>query len=199
VAPVPSTSALTGSDPALVEDLHALSDSSQWHAWTDTEDLIRKSSVVLDNLALGAVVLKPLPIAKLKQPFKVLRRDNKTYLDPASYARYDAYVEVIRELDVDKLVVLYRQYLPLLEQSYAELEGADEDVDKRVAASLDFLLSTPVLEDQVLLRQKGGIYQFSDPALEALPAVQKQLIRMGPENTIVLLVKVAQLKQALAK
>jgi hypothetical protein len=29
---------------------------------------------------------------------------------------------------------------------------------------------------------EGGIYTFADPKLEALPAVEKHLLRMGPRN-----------------
>lgn len=197
VPAVPSVSPLTDSDDEVTADLHALSESEEWHKWTETEDVIRKFSVVLDNLAAGAVALKPFPIPTPKPSFQVQYRDNRIYLDPKNYARFTPYVDVIRKIDADQLTDLYRKYLPLLEQAYAELDDVEGDVDKRVVASLDILLSTPEVKGDVQLLQKGGNFLFRDPALEALPAVQKQLIRMGPENARVIREKAAQLKQAL--
>ena len=44
------------------------------------------------------------------------------------------------------------------------------------------VLATPELLDPVELVQPKARYQFADPALEALPPLQKQLLRMGPEH-----------------
>jgi hypothetical protein len=38
------------------------------------------------------------------------------------------------------------------------------------------------------------MYQFADPALEGLPAGQKILIRMGPENASIIKAKLAELR-----
>jgi hypothetical protein len=40
-------------------------------------------------------------------------------------------------------------------------------------------------------------YQFADPRLEALPGAQKQLVRMGPENTRLIKNKLRSLLDAL--
>ena len=44
---------------------------------------------------------------------------------------------------------------------------------------------------------RGGIYAFADPRLEALPALEKQLLRMGPRNERIFQEKAKGLEQAL--
>ena len=35
---------------------------------------------------------------------------------------------------------------------------------------------------EVALLQSNVLYEYADPSLESLPPLQKQLLRMGPEN-----------------
>jgi hypothetical protein len=44
------------------------------------------------------------------------------------------------------------------------------------------VLATPELDTAVELVQPKVMYKFADPTLEALPPLQKQLIRMGPDH-----------------
>jgi hypothetical protein len=45
------------------------------------------------------------------------------------------------------------------------------------------LLDTPVPSDPIaVVPGKGATYAYKDPALEALAPIQKQLLRMGPDN-----------------
>jgi hypothetical protein len=48
---------------------------------------------------------------------------------------------------------------------------------------LDVILATPEIDDPIPLQHKSVMYTYADPELEKLPSVQKQLLRMGPENT----------------
>jgi hypothetical protein len=55
-----------------------------------------------------------------------------------------------------------------------------ETIIKKAAGEI---IATPVVEGQISLIRPSVLYKFADPKLEALNAVQKQMIRMGPENT----------------
>ena len=52
----------------------------------------------------------------------------------------------------------------------------------------------PISSDRPWVR-----YEFADPALEALPAGSKMLLRMGPENARRLKAKLAELRSAIAR
>ena len=47
------------------------------------------------------------------------------------------------------------------------------------------LLDTPTIETPIRLRRKGVVYRYDDPRLEELTGAQKQLLRMGPRNGLI--------------
>ena len=49
--------------------------------------------------------------------------------------------------------------------------------------AIDQALATPVIEGPIELLQPEANYIYADESLESLNMVQKQLLRMGPENT----------------
>ncbi|RLA16827.1 MAG: DUF3014 domain-containing protein, partial [Gammaproteobacteria bacterium] len=53
------------------------------------------------------------------------------------------------------------------------------------------------IETPVALKHESVLYQYADPAIEALPSAQKQMLRMGPENTAALKRWLRKLRQAL--
>ena len=44
------------------------------------------------------------------------------------------------------------------------------------------VLATPVLDEPQALKLDVTTYEYVDRELEALPSLQKQLLRMGPDN-----------------
>ena len=44
------------------------------------------------------------------------------------------------------------------------------------------LLRTPILDENVRLQTTKVSYAYADPAIEDLPKVQRQFLRMGPRN-----------------
>ncbi len=59
---------------------------------------------------------------------------------------------------------------------------------------IDLLLATPRSPGTIALVRPNVMYTFADPALEALPAGQKLLIRMGPENAAAIEAKLTELR-----
>ena len=57
-----------------------------------------------------------------------------------------------------------------------------EDFDNAVIRVLDRILATPEIEDPIALTRRSVMYQYADPQLEQLTPLQKQLLRMGPDN-----------------
>jgi hypothetical protein len=44
------------------------------------------------------------------------------------------------------------------------------------------VLATPEIEEPIALTRKSVMYKYADPQLEQLTPMQKQLLRMGPDN-----------------
>jgi hypothetical protein len=43
-------------------------------------------------------------------------------------------------------------------------------------------MTTPAVPEDAELTRDEAVWAYADPELEALPDLQKQLLRMGPEN-----------------
>jgi hypothetical protein len=51
-------------------------------------------------------------------------------------------------------------------------------------AAIDQVLATPVVHGEIELKQPKVFYRFADSELESLSPLQKQIMRMGPSNTL---------------
>jgi len=80
----------------------------------------------------------------------------------------------------------------LLVAALKELGQLNPDPIATVRAGIDVALATPDLQGDVQLVQPKVYYQYADPRLEQLKPLQKQLLRMGPQN-------VARIKSYLAQ
>ena len=137
---------------------------------------------VIDGLARGVLVKKTLPLEPPEDDFKVTVEQDVPWLDEANYARYNHYVDALTSIPPDALASSFDILRPLLEQAYGELGGNAETLDNRIIAAIDRMLLTPDHNGPFALERESVHYQFADPTLEALPGVQKQLLRIGPDN-----------------
>jgi hypothetical protein len=64
----------------------------------------------------------------------------------------------------------------------------------RLVEVIDAMLATPETTGPIQLERPNVMYTFADPALEARPAGQKLLIRMGPQNAQAVKAKLTELR-----
>ena len=188
---------LNDSDQEVIGALSNLSSDTTLGSWFNTSEIIRKTVVLADNFAQGKLAKKYLFIPGPAEKFSTYKRGSLEYIDPASYARYDRYVDIIVSINVDSAVRLYQKYHPLLDQAFAELGYPDRSFHQALMGTLDRLLKAPVTESALQVTRSSVMYKYVDPELEALPAVHKQLLRIGPANTRRLQHKLSQFKSAL--
>lgn len=189
---------LNDSDIEIQQAASKLSQSLKWADWITTEEAIRKFVVVIDNMAQGKIAKKYLPIPKPEHKFTHSEAGIKVFLDPAGFKRYTSYISLFESIDNDMAVELYQRYSPLMEQAFSELGYPDRNFHDTLMQAFDVLLNAPVMEEQIELVRPNVLYKFAYPSLESAPAVHKQLIRMGPENTRRLQQKAQQFKTALS-
>lgn len=189
---------LSESDSFLREILGRLSSHPFLASFLEADDLVRKIVVSVANVAEGASPAKQLLHLRPEERFKTLETTERVVVDPESYRRYDAPAELFASLDAGVVAGLYRTLEPLLEEAHGELglterSGFRDTLSRAVAV----LLAVPVVEGPIRLRAINVNYAFEDEALEKLSPAQKQLVRMGPENTRRVQKKLIELKVAL--
>lgn len=143
---------------------------------------VERAVAMLDNLRQGEVPYKLLPVARPKHAFGILDDGLAVTVNPSSFARYDGLAQTIGGINVEAIVSFYRQYQATLNAAWATLGYTDIALEDAVLSSLDIILLAPEISPSARLKKKEANWIYEDENLEALPSLQKQVIRMGPEN-----------------
>lgn len=178
--------------------LGTLSSSLELARWLATDDLIRQMANGIDRIANGASPASELAVLKPPGAFAASQRRGEITLDPASYRRYDLLAALVSSLDARAVAEAYRTIRPRLDEAYRHLGRTEAGIDTAVATALDRLLETPEPRDPIrLVHGPGASFAFADPSLERLTPIQKQLIRMGPDNLSRVHTRLREIKQAI--
>jgi hypothetical protein len=200
--PAPATAARTATDailtpaPAPIELpplgqmdiflralLASLSASPELARWLATDDLIQQMAHAIDLVSRGQSPSPELSVLRPEGLFQTSGSSRATTIDPATYRRFDGLARAVASLDPASVAAAYRTIRPRLEEAYRGLGRTTLTVDQAVAAALQVLIDTPQVADPVrLVPGPGATLAFADPELQRLPAAQKQILRMGPEN-----------------
>jgi hypothetical protein len=155
------------------------------------------SAALLDGTSWGAMLRKILPANPPEQAFGVDIEGDQLFMSASSYVRYDVYADSIEALDTDAVVQGFHRLRPLYETAYEALGLDPADFDNAVVRTLDRVLSAPEIEGPIALERNSVLYQFADPKLENLPELQKQMLRMGPQNVRRIKLKAQALRDGL--
>lgn len=177
VKPLPS---LNESDEVVVKRMDEVL-SDQVMSLMITDDVIRRGVVFVDNLAKGKVASKHAPVERPEDTFKVIEGDILT-IDPNSYERYTPYVKLFTSMSAAQIVRMYDEYKPLINDAYAEIGYEGDAFNQTLEEAIELLLDTPEPKGDMPLIRDSVTYQYAYAEWEQLPAAQKQLLRMGPEN-----------------
>jgi hypothetical protein len=178
----PTLPPLEQSDPLVREQLLAIGLGPELAPLQNSDNLVQTEAALIDGFSRGLVLRKILPVNPPKEIFSVEMQGEQLYMNPASYQRYDGYAQALATVDADAVVSSFHLLRPLYEQAYGQLGLPAEDFDNAVIRVLDRVLATPEIEEPIPLERKSVMYLYADPALEALSPMQKQLLRMGPDN-----------------
>lgn len=177
---------LNDSDEALKAVMNVLNPSLL--QWFNQEELLRKVVMAVDRVASGEIPTTHMPLQFSKAMFKVnavaSTADNEVstfYVMPENHARFKPLVSALHTIDPAVLAAYYQDWLPLLEQAYAEL-GTDMSFDQRFHQALDQMLDAQPLAADTVLTQPHVFYEYEDKTLESANAVHKFLWRIGSEN-----------------
>ncbi len=166
----------------LLRQLAATGADSSLNKLMSNEHPLDVSAALIDGLGRGLILRNIFTVSSPGQAFSVVREGGVIYMEPVSYERYNKLADTISSLDSDSLVDTFHTLRPLYEGVYKKLGLDPSDFDNAIIRILDLVLATPEIAEPIALKPKSVMYIYADPALESLPSVQKQLLRMGPDN-----------------
>lgn len=205
VEPPASSSAEAGT---LEQAAAAVLGSAQAQRFLRTDELARRIVATVDGLAREQAPARLWPVQPTAGRFAPEVRGDRSRLSTANAQRYAPFVAMVSAADSARLVAVYRQFYPQLQQAYEALGYPGRYFNDRVVAVIDHLLQTPEPAGDVALvltEVKGPMqpqspwlrYEFADPSLEQRSAGQKLLLRMGTAHAQALKAKLRELRRLL--
>jgi hypothetical protein len=191
LGPVP---ALADSDAALRAALTQLAGADAVSSYLRPDAIIRNLVVTIDNLPRQKIAVEKRPLNVTAGTFLANGDELHATLDRRNFDRYKQLVTVINHLDMAKIAQLYTHFYPLFQEAYQNLGYPNGYFNDRLVGVIDVLLATPQPSGPIELVQPNVMYTFADPALEARPAGQKLLMRMGPDNAAAIKAKLTELR-----
>lgn len=198
VAPEPEPlPALMDSDALVKERFSELSSDVDYQLIWQADQLLQRWVTVIDGAANQKLIRGVVAVPPPSEKFPVYRDGGRYFLDPAGFERYDQRVTLLTSLPVGSLTGSFHTLRPLLEEAYGQMGQDPEAFDNTLIQLLNRVIDAPVYVAPLELNATSVNYTFADPELEALPDLEKLLIRMGPENTAKLQAYAKALKKSL--
>jgi len=172
-----SLPALNQSDPWLRDELQDVA-----LPWLAETELVRTAATILENASRGEVPRKFLQFLAPEGRFQVRRSGSRFLTDAQSYKRYTPFVDTLERLEPSRAADMFRTMEPLLSEAVGELGETGVSPRELAFDALDIALETPRVDENAVLRRPKVVYTYADETLEGLKPLQKQLLRMGPEN-----------------
>ncbi len=188
---------LEDSDAVFKDAMNKLFGVGPVEAFLIPELLIRRVVITVDNLSRDRIPALFRPVKRILGTFAVRVDGGRTVLGPDNAARYAPLIGLVKATDAGALVKVYLRYYPLFQKAYRDLGTPDREFNDRLVAAIDNLLATPEPEDGIELVRPKVFYEFADPALEARPAGQKALLRIGAANRAAVKAKLREIRALL--
>ncbi|MDA8662694.1 DUF3014 domain-containing protein [Luminiphilus sp.] len=196
IPPAPVVSEETG-DQYARESIDAVNGGKALAQFVAGDYVVERAVAIIDALRRGEVPYKLLPVGKPSTTFPISDNGLRVTLDTAGFSRYDGFGQWVGGLDTPALISLLNDYELIATQALTRMGVTDFDIRSAVLAATTQILSTPqVAVDAELMRREAN-WVYMDPELEALSSLQKQVLRMGPENAGIVQQKARDIRGAL--
>jgi hypothetical protein len=156
-------------------------------------NIIERSASVVYLMAQGDVPYKLLPVSRPKAAFPISDDGTQVVTDPVGFERYDALTQWLQSLDLKSLLSSLEWFIPLFREAWSYYGEDPAAFDMAVVMTLDLVIATPEVDlSEARLIRKEAVWIFEDPAIEGLAPIQKQVLRMGPENAEIVKAKATE-------
>ncbi|MGI9250337.1 MAG: DUF3014 domain-containing protein [Pseudohongiellaceae bacterium] len=175
---------LNDSDSFVLEKLRAFSNGLAIIEFLASEQLIRRFVVFTHNVSEGELPQTDLPYRRVSDEMPVRTVDENLFeMDDSAHRRFNRMVDAFVALDTNQAVALYRLLSPLFQNAYAEIGFRRVDFDDTLQQAINQVLNASPPDGPFQLVKPSVMYLYADSTTEDLQAIDKQLIRLGPENT----------------
>lgn len=181
-AVAPTLPPLEQMDPVARELFAALSTHPELLKWLATDDLIGSLATAIDRLAQGQSPARDLAVLRPAQGFAVTRHEGVARVAAASQARYGPLVTAVGAIDPPALAAAFVTIEPRLTEAYTRQGHPNGGFAEALQRAIAVVAATPDIPADAALVPGVGGYAYADPAFEQLPAAQKHIARMGPEQ-----------------
>jgi len=185
---------LNDSDQAIIEALRNAAAGAPLVQYLVPESVIRHVVVTVDNLPRQKIAVDKRPVTPTMGAFIADGDELHATLDKRNFKRYEPLMDVLRKADMQRFAGVYVRFYPLLQKAYQDLGYPTGYFNDRLVQVIDMLLATPQVAGPIELVRPNVMYVFADPKLEALPAGQKLLLRMGPDDAAAVKAKLMELR-----
>ena len=196
IPPAPVVSEETG-DQYARESIDAVNGGKALAQFVAGDYVVERAVAIIDALRRGEVPYKLLPVGKPSTTFPISDNGLRVTLDTAGFSRYDGFAQWVGRLNTPALVSLLNDYEMIATQALTRMGVTDFDIRSAVLAATTQILSTPQVSVDAELMRREANWVYMDPELEALSSLQKQVLRMGPENADIVQQKARDIRGAL--
>ena len=186
------------SDSFISRQLQQLNNGATLLSYLVDEQMVRRFVALVDNISQGNIPQTNLPFQELAEEFPVRTVDDNLFeLNEAGYRRFDQMVDAVIATDTEQAMMLYRLASPLFQQAYAEFGYRDVNFDDTLRRAIRNVLGTDDIDGPFQLVKPSVMYLFADSEIEGMSDIQKQMIRIGPDNREKIKAKLRQVLQQL--
>ena len=196
IPPAPVVSEETG-DQYARESIDAVNGGKALAQFVAGDYVVERAVAIIDALRRGEVPYKLLPVGKPSTTFPISDNGLRVTLDTAGFSRYDGFAQWVGGLNTPALVSLLNDYEMIATQALTRIGVTGFDIRSAVLAATTQILSTPQVGADAELMRREANWVYMDPELEALSSLQKQVLRMGPENADIVQQKARDIRGAL--
>ena len=196
IPPAPVVSEETG-DQYARESIDAVNGGKALAQFVAGDYVVERAVAIIDALRRGEVPYKLLPVGKPSTTFPISDNGLRVTLDTAGFSRYDGFAQWVGGLNTPALVSLLNDYEMIATQALTRVGVTDFDIRSALLAATTQILSTPQVSVDAELMRREANWVYMDPELEALSSLQKQVLRMGPENADIVQQKARDIRGAL--
>lgn len=196
IPPAPVVSEETG-DQYARESIDAVNGGKALAQFVAGDYVVERAVAIIDALRRGEVPYKLLPVGKPSTTFPISDNGLRVTLDTAGFSRYNGFAQWVGGLNTPALVSLLNDYEMIATQALTRMGVTDFDIRSALLAATTQILSTPQVSVDAELMRREANWVYMDPELEALSSLQKQVLRMGPENADIVQQKARDIRGAL--